>query len=211
MKQIFVWSVNQKKNIIFVFKLFYFSITALIIIGFFMTLYNSQPLLLYEIGLLSGKAASIIFIITISPGIMQRFNLNWQIRSLLVLFRRYLGISVYVLGFLHFSYIRLLPIIVGQINLNVIFTSFELFGLVSIFLLSFLFFTSNDFSMKKLGPWWKRIHRIIYVVAWLLFLHTALQRISVYSISLGIAAVFELLSLVNYYGLRKKISTAQSS
>ena len=203
MKQIFIWSVNQKKNIIFVFKLFYFSIAVLISIGYFMTLKNVQPLLLYKIGLLSGQTASVVFVITITPGIMQRFNLNWQIRSLLVLFRRYLGIAVYVLGFLHFSYIRLFPIIANHIKVNLLLTTFEVFGLISLFLLTFLFFTSNDYSTRWLGPWWKRIHRMIYIVAWLLFLHTALQRVSVYSIALGIAAIFELLSLVYYYGFRK--------
>ena len=203
MKQIFIWAVNNKKNIVFVFKIFYFSIVALIFLGYFMALKNIQPLLLYRIGLLSGQTASMVFIITIIPGIMQRFNLNWEIRSLLVLFRRYLGIAVYVLGFLHFSYIRLFPIIANHIKVNLLLTTFEVFGLISLFLLTFLFFTSNDYSTRWLGPWWKRIHRMIYVVAWLLFLHTALQRVSVYSIALGIAAIFELLSLVYYYGFRK--------
>ena len=203
MKQIFIWAVNKKKKIVSVFKIFYFSVAALILIGYFMTLQNMESLLLYKIGLLSGQTASIVFIITITPGIMQRFSLNWQIRSLLVLFRRYLGITVYVLGFLHFAYIRLFPIISGQIKLNILLTTFEVFGLVSLFLLTFLFFTSNDYSIRKLGQWWKRIHRLISIVAWLLFLHTVLQRLSVYSILLGAGAILEILSLIYHYGFRR--------
>jgi DMSO/TMAO reductase YedYZ heme-binding membrane subunit len=51
---------------------------------------------------------------------------------------------------------------------------FELMGLLMVVLLVPLLATGNPWAQRKLGRYWKRLHRVIYVIWALLFLHLVL-------------------------------------
>jgi DMSO/TMAO reductase YedYZ heme-binding membrane subunit len=69
-----------------------------------------------------------------------------------------------------------------------------------------MFLTSNNLSVKRLGKWWKRLHRVVYIVVWLLVLHTGLQRISVWTYFIGVFAVLEIGSLIYNYLKKKQVA-----
>jgi sulfoxide reductase heme-binding subunit YedZ len=108
---------------------------------------------------------------------MKRFQIaGWllPVRTLLMLYRRQLGVTMYVLALTHLLWSRFLPTLTagGDIWL---FSPFEIAGLFAFILLTPIFITSNDWSVINLKSWWDTIHSLVYVVIWLLFLHVGLQ------------------------------------
>lgn len=69
-----------------------------------------------------------------------------------------------------------------------------------------MFITANEGSVINLGVWWKRLHRLVYVVLWLTAFHVALQRISIWSILIWTVTILEVSSLVYAYIKRGRIS-----
>ena len=160
----------------------------------------------YTIGVYFGRTAVLLLGIVVLPGILGRLAIDIKITRIITLFRRQLGILVFVLAFCHYQLVRGISIYTGQIPLSPR-PIFEVMGTSALFLLFLLFLTSNNFSVKKLGSWWKRLHRLIYIAVWILVLHTGLQRISIWSLFIGIFAFFEIISLISDYFRRRLTST----
>lgn len=157
----------------------------------------------YNLGRHFGQAALVLLETVVLPGILGRFGVEIRLTRLITVFRRQLGNLVFILAFSHYHLVRGVPRLIGLFPFFPPYQLFEYFGTISLFLLFFMFLTSNNFSVKKLGKWWKRLHRVVYIVLWLLVLHTGLQRISLWSIFIAVFAVLELLSLIYFYILRK--------
>lgn len=199
MQQIFTKSVQNKQKIISFFWIFY----TIIFVGLIMSLYlqyeRTFVLELYISTLWAGRLAMILFVIVLIPGILRRFSLNFSLKSLIMLFRRQLGLLVYAFAFFHYANMGLFPVILGKVAIQPEVIPYQVVGTFAFYLLTIMFFTSNDRSVKKLGKWWARIHRVIYVIAWLLFFHVYLQGKESWTILIGIAAIAETLSLVYFY------------
>lgn len=199
MQQIFTKSVQNKQKIVSFFWIIY----AIIFIGLIVSLYlqyeRKYVLELYIITLWAGRLAMICFVIVLIPGILRRFSLNFFVKTLIMLFRRQLGLLVYSFAFFHYANMSLFPMILGKVAIQSVVIPFQVAGTFAFYLLTIMFFTSNDWSVKKLGKWWTRIHRVIYVIAWLLFFHVYWQGKESWSILIGIAAIAETLSLVYFY------------
>ncbi|MDP2632463.1 MAG: ferric reductase-like transmembrane domain-containing protein [Candidatus Curtissbacteria bacterium] len=153
----------------------------------------------YDLGRHFGQAALVLLGTVVMPGILGRFGIEIKITRLITVFRRQLGILVFILAFSHYHLVRGVPRLIGLFPLFPPYQLFEYFGTISLFLLFFMFLTSNNFSVKKLGKWWKRLQRIVYVILWLLVLHTTLWRISVWSIFIFFFATLEILSWIYYF------------
>ncbi len=155
-----------------------------------------------------GSISLVLFILTLLPGIVRRFKListSWGkfiIQALLPI-RRQLGISMFITAFAH--------------NIGLNFETFQrafetgvppelapfkILGIIAFYLLVPLFVTSNKFSTRILKAWWKRLHRLTYIIGWLIFGHVALQGISWQSIVIGVVMIIEVSSLV-YASLKK--------
>jgi len=160
----------------------------------------------YTIGVFFGRTALTLLGIVVLPGILGRFAIEIKITRIITLFRRQLGILVFVLAFSHYQLVRGISIYTGQIPLMPR-PVFEVLGTSALFLMFFMFLTSNNFSVRKLGKNWKRLHRIVYIILWLLVLHTGLQRVSIWSVFILTFAILELASLIYDY-LKKKQKTA---
>lgn len=148
----------------------------------------------YELAKKGGELALLIFSAILLPGMARRFRVKIPFVSVITFFRRQLGITMFLLAFWHYATVRLATQLMYGISLSRI-PFFEVAGMTALFLTAPLFFTSNNWSVRILGPWWKRIHRLVYVIVWLLFLHVALQA-SGWGIVIGLVAVTELASLV---------------
>jgi len=127
-------------------------------------------------GRAAGDTAAVLFCLAVLPGILKRLGATggWQqVQVMLMAFRRQLGIGVYWFGVLHSSWVSNLDkIMAGLPPLPV--NAQESLGTISLFLLLPLFLTSNDWMQNKLGTWWYRLHKLVYLVAWLIFAHVAL-------------------------------------
>jgi len=143
-----------------------------------------------------GRISLLVLLVVITPGIIGRFNIQIKVSRILTLYRRRLGILVFMLAFTHFHIIGL-PKMAG-IEPNIL-PLFQRMGLIALMILLVLFLTSNNFSERRLGRWWKRLHRLIYVVVLLILLHTLMQRVSIWSILAGIFFVLEIISLAYAY------------
>ena len=127
-------------------------------------------------GAFSGKFSIWVFWIIAIPGIFQRLRVKNKLQKIqlfLMKYRRYLGIIMFNFAFIHFMWMRGFDILQSGIPSNI--PLYQVFGSLALILITPLFLTSNNFSVRKLGKSWKTIHTLVYPVMFLLVLHTALQ------------------------------------
>ena len=197
----------KSPQIIPLFKYLYFAVLIFLILGAYSYVSKDRvDQFFYTSGVYFGRTALTLLGIVVLPGILGRFGIEIKITRIITLFRRQLGILVFVLAFSHYQLVRGISIYTGQIPLMPR-PVFEVLGTSALFLMFFMFVTSNNFSQKQLGKNWKRLHRVVYLILWLLVLHTGLQRISIWSVFILTFAILELASLIYDY-LKKKQKTA---
>lgn len=160
----------------------------------------------YDLGKNFGRVAILLLGVVVLPGILGRLGIEIRITRIITIFRRQFGILVFVLAFSHYHLVRGIPRLIGLFPLLPPYELFEYFGILALTFLFFMFLTSNNFSKKRLGPWWKRLHRFVYIVLWLLVLHTGLQRISVWSLFIFAFAALEVFSLVFDFYKKRSVS-----
>lgn len=177
-------SIKQRKYI----YLFFIILYSLIILSVFVW---GKTLAIWY-----GRSALFVLSLTVLPGILGRFKIRIPITFFITRFRRQFGILVFILSFSHVWIYYFLPRITANINISLIpGMLFLQFGFFAFILLLPLFLTSNNFSQVFLKNWWKRLHRIIYIILLLVLGHTILQRLSFWSIWIGMIAFLEVISL----------------
>lgn len=200
--------VRKKQRVIRVFQFLWLLQCLSLFLSVKSVLLNkvSAYLFWYNFALLCGKTALIFFMIVLIPGIFKRFNIRNRVLGLLMIFRRQFGITMFLFVVIHGLTVSLLPRIINATLLQ--FAVFELFGLGASLLLFFLFITSNDSSQAKMGKWWYLLHRLIYIIMWLILIHVALQRFSVWTVLASILVVSEMAGIF-YSNLVKKFNRTQ--
>lgn len=193
MNQLFLFCVKNKPRIISFFKCIYILFVVFLLFGSWAIYFKTDWLLFFSTkAKLFGQIGLLIYILTTIPGITRRFGIRIPLIGIIMLFRRYIGICVFLSVFIHYWFQRgIFLFLQGRFRWP---EFFELAGTAAFFLLFLMFLTSNDLSVKKLGSWWGRIHAVTYLVVWLIFLHTVLQRISMWSVLIGIFAVLQISS-----------------
>ncbi len=201
MDALYMWVVKRRNPIVTAFVtlncllalLWYFAFRSIVLgIG--------DPSWFYSSALEMGQIAIVAYTLTTIPGIARRFGKFSKPISILMIFRRYIGITTFMFAFIHASIERLFWFLKGQMGL-IPDETFQIAGFGTLLILFSLFVTSNDWSVKRLGIWWDRVHKLTYVAAWLLFAHVGLQRFSAWSVIAGITCVAVLASHV--YAARK--------
>ena len=196
---------TRKKTIVYrAFLVAYALIVALLIAGS-IAIVKELPnaAWYYQLGVWSGRAAVTILALVLIPGMLGRFGIQIKVTRVLTFYRRQLGITTFLFSFTHGMLVRIVGrVALGWYPINRALL-FEVFGTLALSLMFFLFVTSNDASVKRLGLWWKRLHRLVYVIVWFILFHTILQRVSVWSVIIGIVAIAELVSLL--YTIRGKV------
>ena len=203
--KIFQWFAKRRIKIVDLFKYLYLTIAIFWVFAAYVNLsHGALEGFIYKAGLGLGKTALLILGIIVLPGILGRFKVEIKLTRIITLFRRQLGIVAFLVAFTHFTIVRGLQYITGFNPFKAPFELFVVMGTSALFLLFLMFLTSNDTSKKRLGKWWKNLHRLIYLVLWLLVLHKGLQKISVWSIYIFIFASLEIVSWT-YYFLKKRV------
>ncbi|MEK7581407.1 MAG: ferric reductase-like transmembrane domain-containing protein [Patescibacteria group bacterium] len=203
--RIFEIFARLSPKIILLFHLFNYAFaTVVVILGYLEFTNSNLAPSIYSLGKHFGQLAVTLLGIVVLPGILGRLRIEIKLTRLITLFRRQLGITVFVLGLSHYLLIRFVPTLAGIYKFEFPYpVLFENFGALALFILFWLFITSNNASVKKMSIWWKRLHRFVYVAVWLLVFHTGLQRLSVWTMGIGIVAILEAVSLIYDY-FRKK-------
>ena len=194
--RLFAYIIPRKARIILLFKLVYFiQIAVFLLAGLAFYSGDSSSILYYQLGLYFGRIAVLLFIIVLIPGMFKRFGITHKILALLMIFRRYIGISMYLFALSHFGLVKVIPNLSSLQSLLKL-SAFELFGSAALLVLFFLFITSNDFSVARLGIWWYRLQRLIYIAMWFILFHLGLQRISGWTMLMGIVVILMVTSFL---------------
>lgn len=112
--------------------------------------------------------------IVLLPGLLLSFVPRFRWNGVLVHLRRAVGVSVFFFGFLHAT-IAFFNNLSGNIN-SLLFLSSRnqwalVFSSIAFCIFACMAMTSFDWMVKKLGKWWKKLHRLIYLAAMLSVFH----------------------------------------
>jgi len=198
-QSIFQFFAKHKKTMIWIFYGQYMYIVGMIGYSAYLISLQTKRGVVYEWGTVSGVFALVYFSLSMLPGIARRFNLVSPITQILMLFRRQIGVTAFLFGLFHYLALRMLPIVLAGVPLNLNPPLFEVLGFLSLAPMMLLFLTSNDYSIKKMGVWWKRLHSLSYLIVWSLFIHVALQGGETWMYLIGIFAVLESGSLAYFF------------
>ncbi len=207
--QLFSFSLRRKKRIIFVFKVGYVGIVGFLGIGSYAIYYSTtSALFYYQAALWCARIAILVYIVTTVPGITRRFGIHHKAIGIIMLFRRYIGITMFLLVLNHFWIVRGIDMFLRGIII-IPPPVFQIFGTLALTCLTPMVLTSNNLSVAKLGKWWGRIHQLTYIIVWFIFLHVALQRISIWSVLIGITAFAQISSHIFSYFKKKETTVLQ--
>jgi methionine sulfoxide reductase heme-binding subunit len=173
MKQLYVFLAKHQKKIKFLFLLSYISLITLYIAGIWaygkIDNFNS---LYSELGEKLGQVTIALLTTALIPGMLKRLGILKRLSSIFILFRRQLGVLAFFTAVTHMGYQSFIEkIALGENPLTTAFT-YQQTGFAAITIFFLLWVTSNDFSMKFLGKWWKYLQRTSYLAIILLILHT---------------------------------------
>lgn len=196
----------------------YFKILILVIIltTIFIIVLPKESIKVFEIkniGKKLGSLSAILFCLAITTGIINRFQ-NLTIKNLgldinlgqkifqkfkpvsnhLMYSRTQIGIAMFVSALSHYLLVVIVPVV--KYSREIQLQNYLIFGFLALFLSFWLAITSNSFGKKILKNKWKQLHSLVYVIVWLIFLHTALIEISMISIIILIFAILETFSLM---------------
>jgi DMSO/TMAO reductase YedYZ heme-binding membrane subunit len=196
MDMLLQFAIKQKKNITFIFYLVHLTICIMILLAW--QVYGTSAFTTYQyISQTFGQVAVVFFVLTLLPGICRRLGIRHPLVQILMLFRRQLGLTMFFLVAYHGLVYRLFSIIIDGWSPTDIVPGYELFGIFTLLILLFpMAFTSNDWSVRHMGVWWKRLHMMSYLAAWTIFFHLILIEISFWSLLVGLTAFAEVYSWI---------------
>jgi len=126
--------------------------------------------LMYESGLLSIQLLFLTLCVTPFRLLTQKYQVLKSTNRWLMVSRRYFGVASFGYACIHLLvYIREYPALA-----DIFSQMFELdiaLGWVAMLIMTALAVTSNNYSVRRLGPKWKRLHLWVYPVPVLLYFH----------------------------------------
>lgn len=123
-----------------------------------------------------GFAASIYLLLALLPTPLYSVFPNTPYKAEYTHARRAIGISTFCFAFLHAS-ISFFGLFDGFAGIPFLDTRYLLLlgaGAIALVILFLLAATSFDIAVRLLGPWWKRLHRFIYLAGILTLIHVTL-------------------------------------
>ncbi len=208
LKDLYLFLAKHQKIVKKIFFIGYIVMVAMYIAGLW--IYPNYPDLrpmFSEIGSKFGEISIVLLLASMTPGILKRLGILRQIESILVIFRRQIGITAFFTAMLHSGFISLISkISTGKSIIPTLFV-YNQTGLAAISIFFLLWAISNDFSMRTLGAVWKLLQRLTYVAALAIMFHVFDARSSWWMV-VGVYLVLEAISwmvfLFRQYQTNKK-------
>ena len=190
--------IMQRLHILRVFNGICLGIVFFIVAALILSRINDTMLFFfYGWGSLLGKAALVFFITTLLPGMGERLGIKNKVLSIVRIYRRQVGILMYLSALLHVVLSKIITLSSFKELLQP--QIFEIMGTLSLLILFFLFITSNTVSLIRLKLNWYRIHRLIYIGMFSIFLHVAFINLSIWSLLMGTVLILQLVSFIVVY------------
>jgi DMSO/TMAO reductase YedYZ heme-binding membrane subunit len=157
------------RNIIYVLAI----LLAVIIYLYATNTYHAQDLQNIRISQLYAFAASILLYFTLLPSPLFALFPNVPIRPIYIKARKAFGLSAALFALLHayFAFFKLLGGIEGLPFLTPKYTQAILLSTISLFILAIMSFTSITIVQQKYIPYWRKIHRLVYIAGIFTILH----------------------------------------
>lgn len=196
MKEIYSFLGRHLHLIKKIFLLTYILVVVGIVVGvMFYSIIPEARELYGTIGRKAGQISTILLLLSMTPGILTRLGVLKMVESILLLFRRQFGVTAFFTAILHLMYMSWIRRIAAGQNPLPSFFTYQQYGFAALSIFILLWFTSNDFSMRLLGPLWKLIQRLAYIAAIVLMIHIFVSG-SQWWIPIGIYLGFEAISWV---------------
>ncbi len=169
----------------------------------------------HEITLRTGKAALILLLLSLS---CRPLNTVFAFKQVLKL-RKSLGLYAFMYGLLHFLvFVVDNGLVANSFNLLAVYQAtfekrYALAGFSALMILLILALTSNQWSMKRLGKNWDRLHRLAYLAGIMAIIHfiwlvkADIREPLVYGAILALLLGLRIPGVKKYVG---QIKTAQS-
>jgi len=197
--QKFVLQHRRQADLLFVISEWAVAALAVLAVALYKSGNGPSLILLDEVGKKFGTLGFILYVATLMPSLIRRLKLPivQPVGTILMLFRRHLGILMFLLIYVHqFFTTTLIELVLIEFN----FANFapnllthHIVGYTALGILFPLWLTSNDFSVKRMGKWWKVLHRFTYLAMFFIMVHVALVGEPLYAIALGIIAILEII------------------
>jgi sulfoxide reductase heme-binding subunit YedZ len=130
-----------------------------------------------------GSAAYMLLLIILVSAPLSRVT-GIKIFNTPLLFRRELGILMGMMALMHYFSFLMVNWEFLQSNPPEP-TLWMASGFLAIILTVVLLITSNNWAVKKMGKWWKRLHRLVYVILVLVVVHIAALKLLGRPLSFG--------------------------
>jgi DMSO/TMAO reductase YedYZ heme-binding membrane subunit len=194
------WVVLHRLAILNIFRALQWSVVIAIVGALVLLVMNMEWwLVLYDFARQAGTVSAFLYVSTLIPGMLKRFNVLPLVRATWMLFRRQFGVLMFLTAIFHQTTLVVFPMIItnGIIDLS-LFARRELYGLIATCCLFPMWLTSNELSVRKLGRWWNWLHRLTYIALFFIYLHVATQSENLKWLFLT-AMGLEVLSWLNYF------------
>jgi len=131
---------------------------------------GADPVKTFELFLGLWTIRFLILTLAVSPA---RDLFGWNYLR----YRRALGLLTFYYALMHFTVYMVLDqaLDISMVVNDVLKRPFIMFGMAALALLIPLALTSNNFSIRRFGPNWVRLHRLVYIVAAAGAVHFALS------------------------------------
>ena len=200
-QSVYRWILPRARKILPLFLLYEFLVFGPVVGAIYLNAVGSEYLGMADLGRTFGQIAVVWYVLSLVPGMMKRLNLLPMTRTLLMLYRRHFGISMFLTAISHQFLARTLPLAFFN---PALLLDFDLgwqawFGVLALLTLFPLWLTSNDWSKKRLGRTWDAIHMLTYLALLFIFGHVYLVMTSSWKYVLGAVIVLEIISWLVYW------------
>lgn len=200
----YTFLVSQRRNIILLFKVYYLAIVIFIFTVLFLLKKGDNELLsLFVLGTKFGEVSLIAYVLTLLPGMATRIGFKNNTISLLRIYRRYIGISMFLLALTHMILVK--AIFATSLSALLPAAPFEAMGGIAISILFFMFMTSNDISIRLLRSKWYLIQNLTNIVMFFILFHLALVKVSQWTVLAGLLVLSQIITFIVSY--RRKRSS----
>ncbi len=138
-------------------------------------------------------------------------NVPW--RAVYIKARKALGVSAFFFGLLHALMAFFISIggFAGLANMTGIYLTAIILAAIALFILTILAITSLKYCIKKLGKYWKPLHRMVYIAGIFILIHATIMGSDILSLSnisswgIIILLIMEVIRYWKYIKIRKKL------
>lgn len=167
------------KKIVYIFFVIYIFLALIVVFSF-------SNLAVARLANTFGELALLTYTLTLIPGMAKRFGMNYLLITILMLYRRQIGILMFLLALTHMilsgMFLSLQPFVVAST--------------MAMIILFLLFITSNNISQKKLSHNWYKLQKLTYLVMFLIMIHVALIGSIKYATLLLFIGILQIISFI---------------